>query len=90
MKQFTIAVLLAIFCLAHSNPVPLPEESIDLVNIPLSDNKVSYYFCTLLKINQCQRNYKIPRSILKSNSSNVNMIISKSHQRPAKIIIRRT
>lgn len=44
MKQFTIAVLLAIFCMASSIPVPEPEESIDLVNIPLNDNKVSEIF----------------------------------------------
>lgn len=39
MKRLSIAVLVAIFCLVQS--VPVPEESIDLVNIPLSDNKVS-------------------------------------------------
>lgn len=37
--KLTIFVLAAIFCLAHSNPVPQPDESIDLINIPLSDNK---------------------------------------------------
>ncbi|KAG5683179.1 hypothetical protein PVAND_012475 [Polypedilum vanderplanki] len=35
--KLTIVVLAALFCLAHSNP--LPAESIDLVNIPLSNNK---------------------------------------------------
>ena len=39
--KFTILVLAAIFCMAHSNPVPEPRESIDLVKIPLNDNKVS-------------------------------------------------
>jgi len=39
--KLTIFVLAAVFCMAHSNPVPLPEESIDLINIPLKDNKVS-------------------------------------------------
>ena len=42
--KLTIFVLAAIFCVAHSNPVPLPEESIDLINIPLKDNKVSRHF----------------------------------------------
>ncbi|CAG9801688.1 unnamed protein product [Chironomus riparius] len=37
--KLTIFVLAAVFCMAHSNPVPLPEESIDLINIPLKDNK---------------------------------------------------
>lgn len=49
--KLTIFVLAAVFCLAHSNPVPQPEESIDLINIPLSDNKVSNYF--LLFCNFC-------------------------------------
>jgi hypothetical protein len=39
--KLTIAVLVAVFCLAHSNPLPEPADAIDLVNIPLSDNKVS-------------------------------------------------
>lgn len=30
-----------LFVMAHSVPVPEPEESIDLIKIPLSGNKVS-------------------------------------------------
>lgn len=41
MKRLSIAVLVVIFCVVQSVPVPQPEESIDLVNIPLSNNKVS-------------------------------------------------
>lgn len=45
--KLTIAVLAAVMCLANS--VPLPDESIDLVNIPLSDNKVSF-FCIIIEV----------------------------------------
>jgi hypothetical protein len=46
--KLTIVVLAAVFCLAHSGPVP--GESIDLVNIPLSNNKVSRRFELKLEI----------------------------------------
>lgn len=44
MKQLSIVVLLAIFCLVQTIPVPEPDETIDLVNIPLSNNKVSFFW----------------------------------------------
>lgn len=46
--KLTIFVLAAIFCMAHAIPVPEPEESIDLINIPLNDNKVSRSLILLL------------------------------------------
>jgi hypothetical protein len=63
--KLTIFVLAAVFCMAHSNPVPLPEESIDLINIPLQDNKVSKL---LFYQNYCVR--IVPRS----SESSLNII----------------
>ncbi|CRK91111.1 CLUMA_CG004799, isoform A [Clunio marinus] len=37
--KVAVVVFAAIFCVANSLPVAQPEESIDLINIPLSDNK---------------------------------------------------
>lgn len=39
--KLTLAVLGTLFCMAIAVPVPEPEESIDLVKIPLSGDKVS-------------------------------------------------
>lgn len=39
--KLSIAVIAMMFVMAHSVPVPEPEESIDLIKIPLSGNKVS-------------------------------------------------
>lgn len=39
--KLTIAVIATIFCVAYAVPVPEPEESIDLVKIPLGGDKVS-------------------------------------------------
>lgn len=44
--KLTIAVIAMMVCMAHSVPVPEPEESIDLVKIPLSGNKVSSMICS--------------------------------------------
>lgn len=39
--KLTVAVIGMMFCMAYAVPVPEPEESIDLVKVPLSGNKVS-------------------------------------------------
>jgi hypothetical protein len=38
--KLTIAVIGALLCMAYAVPVPQPEESIDLLKIPLNGDKV--------------------------------------------------
>lgn len=46
--KLTIAVIGMLCCMAYAVPVPEPEESIDLVKIPLSGDKVSLaMICTI-------------------------------------------
>lgn len=44
--KLTIAVIGMMFCMACAIPVPEPEESIDLLKIPLSGDKVSSTICS--------------------------------------------
>ena len=46
--KLMITVIGMMFVMAHSVPVPEPEESIDLVKIPLSGNKVSLRFAQVV------------------------------------------
>lgn len=46
--KLMIAVIGMLFVMAHSVPVPEPEESIDLIKIPLKGNKVSLKSCPVM------------------------------------------
>lgn len=49
--KLTIAVISTMLCMAYA--IPVPEESIDLVKIPLSGDRVSI-FLTFLVFRQSQ------------------------------------